>query len=80
MTLSVCLFHLASSVNPKPLELLCARRKPIEPNEIAAAHGIVVDLGCHALAIDVSGAALAAGAGLSSYAQFQRQTREPYKR
>lgn len=58
-------------------ELLCARRQPVGPEEESAAHGIAEDLGCHALAVDVTGAALSAQAGLVSFVQFRANLGDP---
>ena len=58
-------------------ELLCARRKPVGPDEESAARGIAEDLGHHALAVDVAGAALEAQAGLVSFAQFRENLADP---
>ena len=58
-------------------ELLCARREPVGPDEESAARGIAEDLGHHALAVDVTGAALAAQAGLVSFAQFRENLADP---
>ena len=54
-------------------ELLTSRREPPEQAEEAAAHGLIQDLGCHALGVDVAGAALAQYAGLKSFAQFRAE-------
>ena len=53
------------------LELLTARRAPVGDVEVAAAEGLVDDLGGHPQALDVAGASLAAEAGLRSFADFR---------
>jgi Tetratricopeptide repeat/TIR domain len=58
-------------------ELLCARRKPVGLDETSAAHGIAADLGYHALAVDVTGAALDKQAGLVSFKQFRENLANP---
>jgi tetratricopeptide (TPR) repeat protein len=55
------------------LELLTARRAPEGDAEHAAARGIVADLGGHALALALTGAAAAAGVGLTSYSELRRE-------
>ena len=52
-------------------DLLRSRRVPVGATEEAAAHDITQDLGYHALAVDVAGAALAAHAGLTSFVEFR---------
>lgn len=59
------------------LELLTARRAPEDDAERAAARGIVADLGGHALALALTGAAASAGAGLTSYAELRRDLADP---
>jgi len=59
------------------LELLTARRRPEGPEEEEAARGIVEDLGRHALALDVTGARLAAARGLQSFAEFRTELASP---
>ena len=50
---------------------------PVGATEEAAAHGITHDLGYHALAVDVAGAALAAHAGLTSFVEFRSDLAHP---
>lgn len=53
-------------------ELLTCRRKPVGKKEEDAAWELVVDdLGCHALAVEVAGAALYASDGVQSFADFR---------
>jgi tetratricopeptide (TPR) repeat protein len=59
------------------LDLLCSRRTPVEPIEQAAAQDICQDLGYHALAVDVTAAALAAQTGLVSFAEFRANLSNP---
>jgi hypothetical protein len=59
------------------LQLLCARRRPDGEAEERAAEEIVADLGGHALALDITGAALAHGAGLLTFVQFRDRLRAP---
>jgi len=58
-------------------ELLLKHRVPEGPEELAAARGLVADLGAHALAVDVAGAALAAAMGVRSFAQYRADLRDP---
>lgn len=53
-------------------ELLASHRRADE-TEAETAHGIVLDLGYHALAVDVTGARLARSIGLQSFAEFRRE-------
>ena len=53
------------------LDLLQAHRPSLDREEIEAARGLVRDLGGHALAIDVAGAALAAERGVRSVAEYR---------
>ena len=53
-------------------KLLTSRRRPKGTDEEAAAYGLVKDLGCHALALDVAGAALRAYAGIQSFVEFRK--------
>jgi tetratricopeptide (TPR) repeat protein len=55
-------------------DLLASHRKPGEA-ETEVAHGIISDLGYHALAVDVTGARLARSVGLQSFADFRRELR-----
>jgi Flp pilus assembly protein TadD len=52
-------------------ELLAKHRPPDGPDEEQAARGLVEDLGRHALALDVAGAALRAEQGVRSYAAYR---------
>jgi len=54
-------------------ELLTVQRTPADDGERAAARGIVADLGGHALALAVTGAAAAQGAGLTSFAELRAE-------
>lgn len=54
-------------------ELLTSRRAPKGESEIREARGLVHDLGCHALAVDVTGARLAAAQGLQSFAELRSE-------
>ena len=58
-------------------ELLTARRPPLGGEEEEAARGIARELGYHALAVDVAGAALRNQEGLISYAEFHTRLGEP---
>jgi tetratricopeptide (TPR) repeat protein len=58
-------------------ELLTARSSPPPGNEEAAAWRIIEDLGRHALAIDVAGAALTAQAGMMTFAEFRDRLVHP---
>jgi len=59
-------------------ELLTWQRKPVGKKEEDAAWGLVVDdLGCHALAVDVAGAALYASAGVQSFVYFRNALANP---
>jgi tetratricopeptide (TPR) repeat protein len=58
-------------------ELLTVRRRPIDEKEGKAAHSIVAALGCHALAVDVTGAAIHNQQGLLSYADVLADLTEP---
>ena len=62
---------------PEAFDLLCSRRKPESVSEETAARGIAEDLGLHPLAVDVAGAALAAQAGLVSFAEFRIRLADP---
>jgi hypothetical protein len=68
---------LAPPVEPRVLssqegvELLRAHRRPDGEAEEEAMRGLVEDLGRHALALDIAGAALAIGAGLETFAGFR---------
>jgi tetratricopeptide (TPR) repeat protein len=70
-------FPLGVLAPQEAVELLCARRKPKGAEEESATHGIAEDLGYHALAVDVAGAALDAQAGLLSFAQFRVNLANP---
>ena len=59
------------------LELLRTHRTPVGPDDTEAARGLVRDLGGHALAIDVTGAALAAERGLRSFADYRTALADP---
>jgi hypothetical protein len=58
-------------------ELLATHRPPDGPVEEQAARGLVDDLGCHALALDVAGAALHAERGVRSYAAYRTALADP---
>ena len=59
-------------------ELLTWRRKPVGKEEEDAAWGLVVDdLGCHALAVEVAGAALYASAGVQFFVDFRNALANP---
>ena len=58
-------------------ELLAKHRPPVGPEEEQAARRLVEDLGGHALALDVAGAALRAEQGLRSYAAFRDALADP---
>ena len=53
------------------VSLLALHRPPDGPDELAAARRLVADLGGHALALDVAGAALATQAGERPYAAYR---------
>jgi hypothetical protein len=59
------------------IDLLCSRRAPVGSVEQAAAEGIAQDLGYHALAADVTAAALAAQAGMVSFGEFRANLSNP---
>jgi hypothetical protein len=59
------------------LELLERHRPPSTRAEHDAAERLVSDLGGHALALDVAGAALAAERGARSYAEYQAALADP---
>lgn len=52
-------------------ELLTQRRKPDSADDVEAARGLIEDLGYHALAVDLAGAAIAVGAGAFSFRSFR---------
>jgi tetratricopeptide (TPR) repeat protein len=52
-------------------ELLTSHRAPRNQTEASEAHGIVCDLGCHALAIEVTGARLKQQEGVQGFAEFR---------
>lgn len=58
-------------------ELLVKYRVPHGPAEQDAARGLVEDLGGHALALDVTGAALHEQRGVRSFAQYRDALRDP---
>jgi tetratricopeptide (TPR) repeat protein len=59
-------------------ELLTCRRKPVGKKEEDAAQELVMDdLGCHALAVEVAGAALYASDGVQSFADFRNALANP---
>jgi tetratricopeptide (TPR) repeat protein len=53
------------------VELLSQHRQPDDAEEYQAARGLVSDLGGHALALDVAGAALSAEEGVRSFGQYR---------
>jgi hypothetical protein len=59
------------------LTLLTQHRPARSDQETTDAAGLVADLGYHALAVDVAGAALRTQAGLGSFAQFRTALRDP---
>jgi len=58
-------------------ELLTSWRKPAGEEEEDAARKLIDDLGFHALAIDVTGAALHKSEGLQSFAEFREELASP---
>jgi len=58
-------------------ELLTSWRKPAGEEEEDAARQLIEDLGRHALALDVTGAALHASEGLQSFAEFRKELANP---
>lgn len=58
------------------IELLRLHRDPVGSAERAAAQGLVEDLGCHALAIDVAGAAVRTQ-GVRPYAHYREAIADP---
>ena len=58
-------------------DLLTSRRKPEGEQEKDAACDLVEDLGCHALAIEVAGAALHASNGSRPFADFRQALTKP---
>ena len=54
-------------------ELLTSRREPVEAEEQVFARGIVKDLGYHALAVDVAGAAIRASSVVLPFADFEEE-------
>lgn len=59
------------------LELLAKHRPPNGPEEMQAARGLVEELGGHALALDVAGAALRAEQGVRSYSAYRDALANP---
>ncbi len=59
------------------VEPLARHRTPGGDEEQAAARGLVEDLGGHALALDVAGAALRAAEGVRSFAQYRAALANP---
>jgi tetratricopeptide (TPR) repeat protein len=59
------------------LELLSRHRAPLGPDEQQAAIELVADLGGHALALDVAGAALRAERGVRSYEEYRAALTDP---
>jgi len=57
--------------------LLTSWRKPAGEEEEGAARQLIGDLGRHALALDVTGAALHASEGLQSFAEFRKDLASP---
>ncbi len=60
-------------------ELLTSWRKPIGKEEEDAARQLIEDLGCHALALDVAGAALHKSDGFQSFAGFREDLASPIR-
>jgi tetratricopeptide (TPR) repeat protein len=58
-------------------ELLTSWRKPVGEEEEEAARKLIEDLGCHALALDVAGAALHKSEGFQSFAGFREDLANP---
>jgi tetratricopeptide (TPR) repeat protein len=58
-------------------QLLTMHRKPVTEADESAARDLIRDLGCLALAIEVAGSALAAYAGLRSFADFRHALNTP---
>lgn len=58
-------------------ELLTSWRKPAEEEEEDAASQLIKDLGCHALALDVAGAALHKSERLQSFTEFREELANP---
>ncbi|MBE9519350.1 MAG: toll/interleukin-1 receptor domain-containing protein, partial [Bacteroidetes bacterium] len=58
-------------------ELLTSCRKPAGEEEECAACKLIEDLGYHALALDVTGAALHASEGFQSFAEFRKDLANP---
>jgi tetratricopeptide (TPR) repeat protein len=58
-------------------ELLATHRSPEGPDEERAARDLVEDLGRHALALDVAGAALSVERGVRSYAAYRDAHADP---
>jgi tetratricopeptide (TPR) repeat protein len=58
-------------------ELLTSWRKPEGEEEEEAARQLIKDLGCHALALDVAGAALHKSEGFQSFADFREDLANP---
>ena len=58
-------------------ELLTSWRKPAGEEEEVAAPQLIEDLGRHALALDVAGAALHASEGFQSFAEFREELANP---
>jgi len=58
-------------------ELLTSWRKPAGEEEEGAARQLIEDLGFHALALDVTGAALHASEGFQSFAEFRKDLSSP---
>ena len=69
--------HLGVLSLDEAYELLLKHRVPDGRAEEIAARSLVGDLGCHALAVDVAGAGLAAERGARSFAEYRAELKDP---
>ena len=72
-----CLIPLDVLAPDEAWELLTSWRKPAGEKEKDAACKLIEDLGRHALALDVAGAALHASEGFQSFAEFREELANP---
>jgi len=72
-----CQIELGVLSSAEGVALLALHRKPEGAKETAAAQDLVADLGGHALALDVAGAALKAETGMVSFAEYRDALMSP---